>query len=224
MTSVGVGVLLLISLVQNTPNPSPPSRVGPGGETVVPVIPPEFRSVITGATREKLTVRSLDGRPIPVDIGGYNVWDYRLYESGRFLGMRLSGYEVAGYLLVDRAAHGNVIETGREPLFSNDGHWFAVAGITDADQGNFEGIGLWEVGPTSSTRRFFTNAVPLSSDWRMDRWIGSCVAFSAFTSSGNGYYPSEKPERRHNYGLWVKPNITLQQFGPEPPCDGTKRL
>jgi hypothetical protein len=224
MLWVDAVVLSLLALAQGAPIPPNPPRVGWDSETAVPVVPPEFRSIITGATREKLTVRSLDGRSIPVAISGYNVWDYRLYQNGRYFGMRLSGYEVVGYLLVDRAARtGNVIETGKEPLFSDDGHWFAVAGLTDADQGNFEGIGLWEVGPTSSTRRFFTNAVPLSSGWRTDRWIGNCVAFSAFTTKGSGYYPSEEPNRRHNYGLWVKPGITLEQSGSDPPCDESKR-
>jgi hypothetical protein len=159
--------------------------MGAYSETPIPAVPPEFRAVIAGATRDTLTVRALDGRNITVDIGGYQLWDYRLYQNGRYFGMRLSGYEVVGYVLVDRAARkNNVIDTGDAPLFSDDGHWFAVAGLTDADQGNFEGIGLWEVGPTSSTRRFFTNAVPLSSDWRTEHWVGNCVAFSAFTTWG----------------------------------------
>jgi len=224
MASIGVAILSLLALAQSAPNPPNPPRMGSDTKSVVPVVPPEFRSVVTGATREKLTVRSLDGRNIPVVISGYNVWDYRLYQNGRYFGMRLSGYEVVGYLLVDRAARANnVIDTGREPLFSDDGQWFAVAGITDADQGNFEAIGLWEVGPSSTTRRFFTDAVPLSDDWRTDRWIGNCVAFSAFTSNGAGYYPSEEPRKRHNYGLWVKPGISLQQTGPDPACDESKR-
>jgi hypothetical protein len=221
---VGAAFLSLLALAQSTLEPPIPPRVGFDSETLVPVVPPKFRSVISSATREKLTVRSLDGRSIPVDIRGYNVWDYSLYQNGRYFGMRLSGFEVVGYLLVDRAARtDNVIDTGREPLFSDDGHWFAVAGLTDADQGNFEAIGLWEVGSSGTIRRFFTNAVPLSTGWRNDRWIGSCFAFSAFTAKGAGYYPSEEPERRHNYGLWVNPGITLQQSGPDAPCDESKR-
>ncbi len=225
MIFIGVAVMALLTPAQGAPSPSSPPRVGWDGKNEIPVIPQEFRSVIANAAPEKMMVRSLDGRIIPVDIAGYNVWDYRLYQRGRYLGMRLSGYEVVGYLLIDRAARtNNVIATGSQPLFSNDGRWFAVAGITDADQGNFEGLGLWEVHPTDTVRRFFTDAVPLSSDWRTDRWIGSCVAFSAFTSAGSGYYPSEEPKSRHNYGLWVGPDITLQQSGSEPPCNEAKRL
>jgi len=225
MASVGIAILSLLMSMQSGPVPPPPQfRVSPDTESPVPAIPDKFRSIVTGATREALTVRLLDGRHIRVPIRGYRVWDYRLFQNGRFLGMGMSGYEVVGYQLIDRAARANnVIDTGKEPLFSEDGHWFAVAGITDADMGNFEAIGLWEVGPATTTRRFFTNAVPLSDDWRTDRWIGNCVAFSAFTSNGAGYYPSEEPRRRHNYGLWVKPDFILQQTGPDQPCDESKR-
>jgi hypothetical protein len=200
-------------------------------ETVVPVVPPEFRSVIAEAARGHLTLRSLDGRDIPVDISGYNAWDYRLFQNGRYFGMRLSGYEVVGYVLVDRAARAdNVIDTGREPLFSDDGHWFAVAGLTDASQGNFEAIGLWEVGPSGTTRRFFTDAVPISTDWRVDRWVGNCVAFSAFNSMWdvtNRRDPDDSnaapaPRKRDYYSLWIQPNITMQ-WSEESPCDVSKR-
>ena len=166
MILVGAVLLAAFSVGQSAPNPPSPPRMRSEMEAVAPVVPPEFRFIITAATREQLTVRSLDGGSIPVDISGSNAWDYRLYQRGRYLGIRLSGYEVVGYLLVDRAARAeNVIKTGSEPLFSGDSRWVAAVGITDADQGNFEAIGLWEVGTSTTTRRFSTNAVPLSSDW-----------------------------------------------------------
>lgn len=227
MVSVGVAILSFFAAAQSQPVPPPPQfRMGSDTETPIPAIPDRFRSIITGATREALTVRSLDGRDIRVPISGYSVWDYRLFQNGRYLGMEMSGYEVVGYQLIDRAARKHaVIETGSKPLFSDDGHWFAVVGLTDASQGNFEAIGLWEVGPTGTTRRFYTDAVPISTDWRIDRWVGNCVALSALNSmpnwgrvagSDDADAPRE-PQKRDNYSLWIRPNITLH-WSEEPPC------
>jgi hypothetical protein len=232
MVSVGVAILSLLAAAQSEPVPPPPQfRMGPDTETPVPSIPDKFRSIIKGATREVLTVRALDGRDIPVHISGYRLYDYRLFQNDRFLGLEWSGYVVVGYLVIDRAARENaIIATGRQPLFSNDGHWFAVAGLTDASQGNFEAIGLWEVGPLGSTRRFYTDAVPISTDWRIERWVGNCVAFSALNSMPNwgrqagsdeADAPAE-PQKRDNYSLWIRPNITLH-WSEEPPCTASIR-
>ena len=220
MLGAAVVGLTLLAVSQSAPvPPAPKYRMSDDSETPIPAIPPEFRSIISGATRDTLTLRALDGRKIPVAISGYRVWVYRLYQNGRYFGMELSGYEVFGYVLVDRAAlNDNVIETGNAPLLSDDGRWFAVAGKTDADQGNFEGIGLWEVGPRSSTRRFFTNALPSGSQWQNERWVGNCFSFSAFLDSGEGY-----EEKRSSISLWVKPSITLQYSFDEPPCNESTR-
>ena len=227
MVSLGVAVLSLLAAARSEPVPPPPQfRMGPDTETPVPSIPDKFRSIIPSATRETLTVRSLDGRDIRVPIGGYRVWDYRLFQNGRYLGMEMSGYEVVGYQLIDRAARNHaVIETGNRPLFSDHGHWFVAVGLTDASQGNFEAIGPWEVGPLGSTRRFYTDAVPVSTDWRIERWVGNCVAFSALNSMPNwgrqagsdeADAPAE-PQKRDNYSLWIRPNITLH-WSEEPAC------
>ncbi|HEX6741075.1 MAG TPA: hypothetical protein VF079_04690 [Sphingomicrobium sp.] len=233
MVSVGVAILSFLALVQSSgPVPPPPEfRMGADTPTPVPAIPAEFRSVIKRATREQLTIRALDGHDIPVDISGWRLWDYRLFQNGRYFGMEMSGYEVVGYLLIDRAARKRtVIATGRAPLFSSNGRWFAVAGLTDASQGNFEGVGLWEIRPSGTTRRFFTDALPPSTDWRMDRWVGNCFAFSAVNSMWDALNPRDPddataqpaPSKRDQYSLWVEPSITLH-WSSEPACPEAQR-
>ena len=217
----GAAILLGLALPQNAPIPPAPPRIVADTTPQRPETPAEFRSVISSASREKIVIRALDGGEIPVDISGYQLWDYRLFSNGRYFGTRVSGYETTGYLLVDRAAPNDPITiTGKPPLFSPDGRWFAVAGLTDADQGNFEGIGVWEVTPSRTVRRFFTNAVPLSSDWSADRWIGNCVVVSAINSDR----VRKENEERDQYSLWIEPSVSRLASSSGAPCDEGKRF
>jgi hypothetical protein len=83
---------------------------------------------------------------------------------------------------VDRAANGEaaILETGVVPLFSPDGRYFAAAHMTEPGWNNLEGVALWEALPDRTVRRFFTNALPSTLDWRADRWLRpNCVVVSA---------------------------------------------
>jgi hypothetical protein len=145
----------------------------------LPAIPPMLRGIVRAPTPERLLVRTLGGGEVAVDISWYEVERFEPRPGGRFLGIVLSGYEAEGYVLVDRAGAGTLLETGVAPVFSPDGRWFAAAGISEAGWGNLEGVAVWEVLSGSSVRRFFSDTVPHGTGWRVDGWPRrDCVALS----------------------------------------------
>ncbi len=162
---------------------APPSAAATAQEDrAVPVIPAEFRSVVRAVSPDRLVVTALDGRPIPVDIEYYVPSRFSLHQRGRYLGFAVDGHEANGYLMVDRSApaHEAVAETGIAPTFSPDGLYFAAAEMSEAAFGNLEGLGVWQVLPSTTRRIFFTDAVPRAFEWRVEGWPrADCVALSA---------------------------------------------
>lgn len=147
-----------------------------------PAIPHALRSIVTESRPERLTVRGLTGQQIPVSLEWFEPSEFTILQNGRYLGFRFSGYEEGGYILVDRASTGEAatLHTGVLPLFSPDGRYFAAAQTSEAGWDNLEGVALWEVLPDRTVRRFFTNVLPNTSDWRAERWLRpNCVIITA---------------------------------------------
>jgi hypothetical protein len=167
----------------------------------LPVIPRALSGIVRAASPDVLLVRGLGGRDIAVEIAWYDVERFEQLQGGRFLGLVVTGHEAHGYILVDRgAAPGDAVhDTGARPTFSPDGRWFAAAEMSDAGFGNLQGVGLWEVRNEGTFRRFFTDALPYGSDWRVDRWARPrCVAVSA-VAAGSG-----TPPLRTHYGIEIR--------------------
>jgi hypothetical protein len=167
----------------------------------LPVIPRALSGIVRAASPDVLLVRGLGGREIAVEIAWYDVEGFEQLQGGRFLGLVVTGHEAHGYILVDRgAAPGDAVhDTGARPTFSPDGRWFAAAEMSDAGFGNLQGVGVWEVRGEGTFRRFFTDALPYGSDWRVDRWVRPrCVSVSA-VAAGAGTPPS-----RTHYGIEIR--------------------
>ena len=148
----------------------------------IPEIPRALRSIATAPSPDEIVVTGLQGQPVRLDFSWYVPVAFHQYQDGRFLGIEVSGYEDYGYILVDRAASPDRAEigTGQAPVFSPDGRFFAAVEISEAGWSNLEGVALWEVRDGEAVQRFFSNAMPWHSNWRVERWARpDCVAISA---------------------------------------------
>lgn len=194
----------------------------------LPEVPAELRAVVVAVSPARLEVRALSGQVIPVDIEWWEPSEFRLLRRGRFLGMRRSGYEDYGYVLVDRAAAGEraVLDTGHLPRFSADGRFFAAAEVSPAGYSNLEGIAVWEVLEDRTVRRFYTDALPDAWEWRIDSWPRpDCVALSMvpmdWTPPDGEDWDTALPRApRNRYRLSIGEGVSLEASGEEAPCAG----
>lgn len=193
-----------------------------------PRIPREFRAMVAEATPDRLVVRGLDGQPIPVSLDWIEPLAFTQWQDGRFLGFAFTGYEAEGYILVDRRMRGEaaLLETGREPVFSPDGRFFAAAEVTDSAFGNLNGLGLWEVLPERTVRRLFTDVMTRAFDWRVDGWTRpGCAALSAIESGwqpqeGEDWEQAVRRAPRINFALEAGEAISLSPTYDRRPCIG----
>jgi hypothetical protein len=188
-----------------------------GRRKTAPEIPPALRPMIQEASANRLLVRGLDGGTIEVDISEMVPADFEAFGGGRFLGFVFSGYEYYGYLLIDRAAHGEAaqIETGAVPAFSPDGRHFAAIQLSGSGWGNLEGLGIWDVNPGGVTQRLLLSALPAGEDWRIDGWRrAGCVALSAAPMNAEPATP------RLQFALEYGPRISFGQTENDAACTG----
>ena len=102
----------------------------------------------------------------------------------RFLGFEwnFGSREAFGYILIDRAGQGRVIDTGAKPVFSPDGGYLATLSRTDANNFSFEGFAIWQTYSHRLEPIFVNDGPPFYPmvDWRIDRWEGNnCLHISA---------------------------------------------
>jgi hypothetical protein len=191
-----------------------------------PAIPRELRDIVIESRAERLVVRGLDGQSIPVSLEWFEPTDFATYQDERFFGFRFIGYEEDGYVLVDRRARGGaaIVATGQAPVFSPDGRYFAAAEMSDSGWGNLNGVALWEVLPDGTMRRFFTDVLPRTEDWRVDRWVRpDCVAVSAMRSDYQIPDTSDRPQAvrnapRENYAIRVGQGVAMTATYEQAAC------
>ena len=212
--------LLLVALAQpaaGQPSARQEYEEATGRPKRAPVIPRELRTMVAETSPDRLVVRGLNGQLIPVSLDWIEPAGFVSYLDGRYFGFAITGYEAGGFTVVDRRASGDgaVIETGQAPTFSPDGRYFAAAEMSEAGFGNLNGVALWEVLTDRTVRRFFTDDVPSSFDWRVDRWVRpDCAALSAIDI---GWQPPEGQEwdqavrsaPRASYAIEVRDEIVL---------------
>lgn len=190
-------------------------------------IPATLRGVVAAKSPDLLVVNDLAGQPIELPIEWYVPAEFEQFRDGRFLGMSVKGYEDYGYILVDRAARGPgaIVATGQKPVFSPDGRLFAAAELSESGYSNLEGVALWEVREDGTIRRFFSDAFPLLSHWRVDSWPRSgCVSISAVPSDwqppeGEEWETALPKAPRQNYSLEIDGMaVTLRNTYDQPGC------
>ena len=190
-----------------------------------PIIPEAVRTMVAEATPDRLVVRRIDGSTVSRNLDYIDLSDFATYQDGRYLGYVYSGHEADGYDLIDRRSDGDpFIETGVRPAFSPDGRWFASAEMSEAAFGNLNGIAVWEVLPDRTVRRFFTDALPRSLDWRVDGWVRrDCLALSSLETeweppAGLDWEQALRSAPRVRYTLTVGDEIVLTPSYDRPPC------
>lgn len=122
-------------------------------------------------------------------------WVFSLKDPGflmsqRFIGMKWYGLEADGYLLIDRAGKGGVVDTGRRPAFSDSVMRMASIQFSGAGWGGLEALAIWDVtekGLKEIYRRpndDSETALPNSyTDFRIDSFVGqSCLRISAISN------------------------------------------
>jgi len=152
-----------------------------------------------------MAVATLAGGTVCVDITwASQIENMEFLRSERFLGFDWYGYEAFGYMLIDRAGAGRVIDSGVRPIFSPGGKHLASLQVSEAGWGGMEGFAVWEVTPNDLDRiaeaglddegvlpEIFRQEV---ADWRIDRWIGeSCLAISAATRADLSEHENDDP-------------------------------
>lgn len=125
-------------------------------------------------SKEWLAVRTKSGAIQCVDLAWIGEMSGFETFGDRFVGFEWEGYEAFGYLLVDRARTGTVIETGKRPEFSPDGHMMAALEHSESDWGALTEFGVWTVFDGGLQAQYLTKNLPRPTiDWRIDRWEGS---------------------------------------------------
>lgn len=158
----------------------------------------------SGLVRSDLThfaIGTLGGDTLCVDTSGMEaISDPELSPDGRFLRFGWYGYEVGGYVIVDRSGAGSHFDTGDKPIPSPGGGLAAVVQYSEAAFGTLEGFGVWAMS-TPPMRELARLSFPEGlTDWRMDGWHGdSCVLLSALRfddvayGGGNGPNAGRRP-------------------------------
>jgi hypothetical protein len=152
------------------------------------VTPPALRS-IARVERDCVIVRDLRGRDRRecLHADGYVTYigEFDSFAGGRVVGFSYTQNDLSGYRLIDRAnsGEGSMVETGRKPFFSPDGHFFAVAVAQGYVEFFFRGIGLWSLGDNGASRLFFTDAA-IDADWEIQSFPNDhCVLLATFQGS-----------------------------------------
>ena len=232
-TSLSAVLLLVMaaSAAAQEPTPRQEYEEASGRPKPAPTIPSELRTMVAEATPDRLVVRGIGGQLIPVSLDWIEPIDFASHRDGRYLGFAITGYEVGGYTIIDRRGAGEsaMIETGIAPVFSPDGRFFAAAETSDAAFGNLNGVALWEVLPDRTVRRFFTDALPGSVDWRVDAWVRpDCVSVSSVEPGwappgGDDWEEAVRNAPRRHYGIDVREGVVMIDNHERLGCTGEDR-
>ncbi len=107
----------------------------------------------------------------------------------RFLGFNWGSREGSGYVLIDRARQGDMIDTGSKPHFSPDGSKVASLHRADTGKDGFDGFAIWQTKDNLLVPLIVNAGPPLLPryDWKIDRWEGEhCLHILSVSSEWNG--------------------------------------
>ncbi len=108
----------------------------------------------------------------------------RTMQNKRFLSFAWDGDEANGHILVDRSGRGQVVETGRAPVFSPSRNRLASIEISESGFGALNAFLVMQVQASGVRQLARIEDIPLHADWRIDSWAGeNCINLSAVPQS-----------------------------------------
>ncbi len=179
-----LGLYLIGSAIPAMAAPECPPRQRDKDEPFLdkpPAIPKTFSKWVK-ASKTDLSISTLGGTTLCVKLGWiFDPDKFWISIDQRFIGFDITGFEYHGHVVIDRSGAGQEIATGERPIFSPDKSKFAFAQLSDSGWGNFEGIAIWSVDSTKSTKLISiendenSQPLPFGIDWKVDRWSGDDV-------------------------------------------------
>ncbi|MCJ2178167.1 hypothetical protein [Novosphingobium album (ex Hu et al. 2023)] len=172
-----------MELERNSPLPVPPALQGMASANV------DYMAVsaLSGATLCILT-REMESIEPP-----------SLSADRRFFGFEWSGYEAGGYILVDRAGRGTIVETGARPVASPGGTRLASIEWSASGFGSLNGVLVLGVTRENLVELARMKDLPEGDDWQIDRWLGEdCFEISSLPmdeGEADAAHPGTAPRR-----------------------------
>jgi hypothetical protein len=129
--------------------------------------------------------------------------------DGRFLTFSWNDVEAYGYMFVDRAGRGQVLDTGVPPKPSPSGRLLAAFDQSESELGSLSGLAIWRVDPVGIHEVARVEDLPRMAEWKIDGWSGeSCITLSALALEAHTGGDSDRHlfmARRSTKGWTVMP-------------------
>jgi hypothetical protein len=142
-------------------------------------LPPSL-SGLAKADRLNLAVTTINGGTVCADLSWIEeITQVKVSPDKRFVAFDWLGYEAFGHLIIDRAAKGQVLETGNAPLAPPTGRRFAAIDLSESGFGALNAFAVWDI-ESNGLREIakFSEGLP-SGDWKLGEWSGdSCINLS----------------------------------------------
>jgi hypothetical protein len=158
-------------------------------ERASPIALPADWAAVATSSRNWIAIWTEFSRTYCVETTGMREVTHFERFGDRFLGFKWASLEGSGYVLIDRARQGHMIDTGSKPHFSPDGSKFASLHRADTGLDGFDGFAIWQTYGNALEPLIVNAGPPLYPryDWRIDRWEGEdCLHISSVSSEWNG--------------------------------------
>jgi hypothetical protein len=145
-----------------------------------PLVLPKDAAGLYAADRDRIAVSTMDGGTVCADTAWIEqIENAKVSPDKRFIAFDWMGYESFGHIIVDRAAKGQVLETGNAPLAPPTGRRFASIDLSESAFGALNAFAVWDIESTGLREiAKFSEGLP-AGDWKIGEWSGdSCVGLS----------------------------------------------
>jgi hypothetical protein len=150
-------------------------------------VPREFAGLVK-SDLQHFAVSTMSGATICIDTSGIDEIDeVTASPDKRFLAFNWLGYEVFGYLLIDRTGKGQVVDTGNAPLAPPSGMRFAAIDLSESGFGSLNGLAVWKIEPVGLRELAMVQDGFPSGEWKMEGWAGDeCLDLSVLPIDRQG--------------------------------------
>lgn len=145
-----------------------------------PLVLPKEAAGLYSADRDRIAVSTMEGDTVCADTAWIEqIENAKVSPDKRFIAFDWMGYESFGHMIIDRAAKGQVVETGNAPLAPPTGKRFAAVDLSESAFGALNAFAVWDIESTGIREiAKFSEGLP-AGDWKMGEWSGdSCVNLS----------------------------------------------